>query len=206
MKLMSDLIAYLRDLLVFKVKPDALADEAESELQKSLVGAEAAADRDRPPTRVDRSIRRSGRPDEMGAEQEAAFRSRGDQSDPNPQPGHAERGDRESCRAARWKSRTPSGGWIFATCRQFRRLAGRHEIKDRAFSESGRARRGETGRADTAQRCQVVVGRRCNSGTKLVREDPAATAAFSKPGSSRRAVLGTEGRTFLSVFRPTKNR
>ena len=30
MKLMSDLIAHLRDLLVFKVKPDALADEAEA--------------------------------------------------------------------------------------------------------------------------------------------------------------------------------
>ena len=29
MKLMSDLISHLRDLLVFKVKPDALADEAE---------------------------------------------------------------------------------------------------------------------------------------------------------------------------------
>ena len=41
MKLMSDLIAHLRDLLVFKVKPDALADEAAPELQSSL-GKEAA--------------------------------------------------------------------------------------------------------------------------------------------------------------------
>ena len=39
--LMSDLIAHLRDLLVFKVKPDALADEAAPELQSSL-GKEAA--------------------------------------------------------------------------------------------------------------------------------------------------------------------
>src|SRR5213075_3608057 len=31
MKLMSDTIAYLRDLLVFKVKPDALSDEASAE-------------------------------------------------------------------------------------------------------------------------------------------------------------------------------
>ncbi len=38
---MSDLIAHLRDLLVYKVKPDALADEAAPELQSSL-GAEAA--------------------------------------------------------------------------------------------------------------------------------------------------------------------
>src|SRR6185437_16200530 len=36
MKLMSDLIAHLRDLLVFKVKPDALSAEAAPELQSSL--------------------------------------------------------------------------------------------------------------------------------------------------------------------------
>jgi DNA polymerase-3 subunit gamma/tau len=41
MKLMSDLIAHLRDLLVFKVKPDALAGEGAPELQSSL-GKEAA--------------------------------------------------------------------------------------------------------------------------------------------------------------------
>ena len=40
MKLMTDLIAHLRDLLVYKVKPDALADEAAPELQESL-GKEA---------------------------------------------------------------------------------------------------------------------------------------------------------------------
>jgi DNA polymerase III subunit gamma/tau len=36
MKLMSDLIAYLRDLLVGKVKPEALADDLNPELQESL--------------------------------------------------------------------------------------------------------------------------------------------------------------------------
>jgi len=36
MKLMSDLIAYLRDLLVFKVKPDALSEDVDLDLQKSL--------------------------------------------------------------------------------------------------------------------------------------------------------------------------
>lgn len=41
MTLMSDLITHLRDLLVFKVKPDALAEEVGSELQSSL-GQEAA--------------------------------------------------------------------------------------------------------------------------------------------------------------------
>ncbi len=41
MKLMSDLITHLRDLLVFKVKPDALSTETAPELQSSL-GEEAA--------------------------------------------------------------------------------------------------------------------------------------------------------------------
>jgi DNA polymerase-3 subunit gamma/tau len=36
MRLMSDLIAYLRDLLVFKAKPDALSDDADLDLRKSL--------------------------------------------------------------------------------------------------------------------------------------------------------------------------
>lgn len=36
MKLMSDTIAYLRDLLVFKVKPDALSDEASAETRAAF--------------------------------------------------------------------------------------------------------------------------------------------------------------------------
>ena len=36
MRLMSDLIAYLRDLLVFKAKPDALKEDVEAEVQTSL--------------------------------------------------------------------------------------------------------------------------------------------------------------------------
>jgi DNA polymerase III subunit gamma/tau len=36
MRLMSDLIAYLRDLLVFKVKPDALSEDVDSDSQKLL--------------------------------------------------------------------------------------------------------------------------------------------------------------------------
>jgi DNA polymerase-3 subunit gamma/tau len=36
MRLMSDLIVYLRDLLVFKAKPDALAEDIDPDLQKSL--------------------------------------------------------------------------------------------------------------------------------------------------------------------------
>ena len=36
MRLMSDLIAYLRDLLVFKAKPDALKGDVDSDVQKSL--------------------------------------------------------------------------------------------------------------------------------------------------------------------------
>src|SRR5207249_6196100 len=36
MRLMSDLIAYLRDLLVFKAKPDALKEDVDPDAQKSL--------------------------------------------------------------------------------------------------------------------------------------------------------------------------
>ena len=36
MRLMADLISYLRDLLVFKAKPDALNEDVEPEVQKSL--------------------------------------------------------------------------------------------------------------------------------------------------------------------------
>jgi DNA polymerase-3 subunit gamma/tau len=41
MRLMSDLIAYLRDLLVFKIKPNALDEDVDPEIRKSL---EAQAD------------------------------------------------------------------------------------------------------------------------------------------------------------------
>ena len=47
MKLMSDLIAYLRDLLVFKVKPDAVADEFNPELQHALQTHAALVETDR---------------------------------------------------------------------------------------------------------------------------------------------------------------
>src|SRR6202040_1489775 len=36
MRLMSDLISYLRDLLVFKAKPDALKEDVDPDLQKAL--------------------------------------------------------------------------------------------------------------------------------------------------------------------------
>src|SRR6184192_2777683 len=36
MRLMSDLIVYLRDLLVFKAKPEALKEDVDPDLQKSL--------------------------------------------------------------------------------------------------------------------------------------------------------------------------
>ena len=47
MKLMSDLIAYLRDLLVFKVRPDAVADELNPELQTALAAQAAVIETDR---------------------------------------------------------------------------------------------------------------------------------------------------------------
>src|SRR5216110_2473203 len=36
MRLLGDLISYLRDLLVFKVKPETLSEDVDLELQKSL--------------------------------------------------------------------------------------------------------------------------------------------------------------------------
>jgi len=60
MKLMSDLISYLRDLLVGKVKPDALADDLNPELQKSLE-AQAAS------LRLGASVTFTGRRDDVPA-------------------------------------------------------------------------------------------------------------------------------------------
>ena len=60
MKLMSDLISYLRDLLVCKVKPDALADDLNPESAEVARNA-GGDDRDRPPAGIDRSICRRGR-------------------------------------------------------------------------------------------------------------------------------------------------
>ena len=47
MKLMSDLIAYLRDLQVYKVKPDALSNDVATELQTSLGGQAGLVETDR---------------------------------------------------------------------------------------------------------------------------------------------------------------
>ncbi len=47
MKLMSDAIAYLRDLLVFKVKPDALSDEVTPEMRAAFEQQAAMAETDR---------------------------------------------------------------------------------------------------------------------------------------------------------------
>jgi DNA polymerase-3 subunit gamma/tau len=47
MKLMSDMIAYLRDLLVFKVKPDALNEDVDLDLQKSLAAQAKLLETDR---------------------------------------------------------------------------------------------------------------------------------------------------------------
>jgi DNA polymerase-3 subunit gamma/tau len=61
MKLMSDLIAYLRDVLVGKVKPDALADDLNPELQKSLEAQAALVDTDRLLELIDQFAAAEGR-------------------------------------------------------------------------------------------------------------------------------------------------
>src|SRR5947207_15968517 len=61
MKLMSDLIAYLRDLLVGKVKPEALADDLNPELQKSLESQAAMIETDRLLELIDQFAAAEGR-------------------------------------------------------------------------------------------------------------------------------------------------
>lgn len=61
MKLMSDLIAYLRDLLVGKVKPDALAEDINPELQKSLEAQAALIETDRLLELIDQFAAAEGR-------------------------------------------------------------------------------------------------------------------------------------------------
>ncbi len=61
MKLMSDLISYLRDLLVCKVKPDALAEDLNPDLQKSLEAQAAMIETDRLLELIDQFAAAEGR-------------------------------------------------------------------------------------------------------------------------------------------------
>ena len=61
MKLMSDLIAYLRDLLICKVKPDALVEDLNPELQKSLEAQAAMIETDRLLELIDQFAAAEGR-------------------------------------------------------------------------------------------------------------------------------------------------
>ena len=61
MKLMSDLISYLRDLLVGKVKPDALADDLNPALQQSLESQAAMIETDRLLELIDQFAAAEGR-------------------------------------------------------------------------------------------------------------------------------------------------
>ncbi len=61
MKLMSDLISYLRDLLVCKVKPEAVADESNPELQEKLEAQAALIDSDRLLELIDQFAAAEGR-------------------------------------------------------------------------------------------------------------------------------------------------
>jgi DNA polymerase-3 subunit gamma/tau len=61
MKLMSDLISYLRDLLVGKVKPEALADDLNPDLQKSLQAQAGMIETDRLLELIDQFAAAEGR-------------------------------------------------------------------------------------------------------------------------------------------------
>src|SRR2546426_7700339 len=61
MRLMADLIAYLRDLLVFKVKPDALSEDVDVDLQKSLAAQAELIETDRLLELIDQFAEAEGR-------------------------------------------------------------------------------------------------------------------------------------------------
>jgi DNA polymerase-3 subunit gamma/tau len=61
MRLMADLIAYLRDLLVFKVKPDALQEDVDLDLQKSLAAQADLIETDRLLELIDQFAEAEGR-------------------------------------------------------------------------------------------------------------------------------------------------
>src|SRR2546422_5661172 len=61
MRLMSDLISYLRDLLVFKAKPDALQQDVDPELQKALAAQSELIENDRLLDLIDQFAQAEGR-------------------------------------------------------------------------------------------------------------------------------------------------
>ncbi len=61
MRLMSDLISYLRDLLVFKAKPGALQEDVDPELQKALAAQSELIENDRLLDLIDQFAQAEGR-------------------------------------------------------------------------------------------------------------------------------------------------
>ena len=61
MRLMADLIAYLRDLLVFKAKPDALKEDVDADVQKSLAAQAELISTDRLLELIDQFAAAEGR-------------------------------------------------------------------------------------------------------------------------------------------------
>jgi len=61
MRLMSDLISYFRDLLVFKAKPDALQEDVDAELQKALGVQSELIENDRLLDLIDQFAQAEGR-------------------------------------------------------------------------------------------------------------------------------------------------
>jgi len=61
MRLMSDLISYLRDLLVFKAKPDALLEDVDPETQKALAAQSELIENDRLLDLIDQFAQAEGR-------------------------------------------------------------------------------------------------------------------------------------------------
>ena len=141
----------------------------------------------------------------MGAEQEAAFRSRGDQSDPDAEPGDAERSDRESCRVARWKTK-PEWPRTFATpAASSGIVAARNEIEDRAVPR----KRPRATRRNRRTKTPAMPSRRRivdEALAKARRKDPPHARLLIKAWIESARRRSAPKAAFLLGFRRSKNR
>ena len=196
MRLMSDLIVYLRDLLVFKAKPDALKEDVDPEVQK-CVGRARGADRDRSAARIDRSICRGRRPDEMGAEQETAFRSRDHQSDPKSRARSTlDEVIENLARSSRWERLIGDAGASRVSA----------DLPPRHGCATTTARVAETRRPNTSRASRAAAVDPAEVWKQASAKIPPQKAFLAKRRMTAAHVLGIDGRNFLLGFAPSENR
>ncbi len=106
LRLLSELIAHLRNLLVFQVNPDERAVRRIGGAGRGFQGSSAAAF-DGTSAGTHRRIRRRRKPHEVGSEQEASFRDRAHQGDPESRPDHAHGSHRRARRSSARRNPPP---------------------------------------------------------------------------------------------------